>query len=117
MIRRRTMSSVAALVLVAVLSTLTALADASLPDPSWIGGLYDDNDFDDVVGFITSSASLIDEVATGKLGRSGASGSTSRIHPKASWRSSAAPQFVLALLQPPRPRRPLRTLRPRESAS
>jgi len=68
MIRRRTMSSLAALVLVAVLSTLTALADASLPDPSWIGGLYDDNDFDDVVGFITSSASLIDEVATGEFG-------------------------------------------------
>jgi hypothetical protein len=74
MIRRWTASSVAAFVLVAVLSTLTALADASLPDPSWISGLYDDNDFDDVVGFITSSASLIDEVATGELGPLGSFG-------------------------------------------
>ena len=68
MIRHWTASTVAAFVLVAVLSTLTALADASLPDSSWISGLYDDNDFDDVVGFITSSASLVDNVVTRDLG-------------------------------------------------
>jgi hypothetical protein len=67
MIRRWNVSSVAALVLVAVLLTLTALADASPPDPAWISGLYDDNDFDDVVGFVTSSASLVDDVTTRDL--------------------------------------------------
>jgi hypothetical protein len=67
MIRPWTVSSVAALVLVAVLSALTALADASPPDPAWISGLYDDNDFDDVVGFITSNASLVDDVTTRHL--------------------------------------------------
>ena len=67
MIRWWTVSSMATFALIAVLSTLTALADASPPDPSWIGGLYDDSDFDDVVGFITSSASLVNDSATRDL--------------------------------------------------
>ena len=53
--------------LVAVLSALTALADASPPDPSWISGVYDDDDFDDIVGFITSGARLVDDVTTRDL--------------------------------------------------
>jgi len=43
------------LVLVALMLTLTALAYASPPDATWIPGLYDDDDFDNVVDFITSS--------------------------------------------------------------
>ncbi|HKA04947.1 MAG TPA: hypothetical protein VKD67_11470 [Acidimicrobiales bacterium] len=34
---------------------LPALAYASPPDPSWLPGVYDDADFDDVVTFVTSS--------------------------------------------------------------
>src|SRR5262249_51518954 len=60
---RGIMANVAALVVIAALSTLTPLADASVPDPSWIGGLYDDNDFDDVVDFATSTASSVDHAA------------------------------------------------------
>jgi len=67
MIHGSTLSSVASFALVAVLSALTALADASPPDPSWMSGVYDDNDFDDVVGFITSGASLVDDVTTRDL--------------------------------------------------
>jgi hypothetical protein len=67
MIHGWTLSSVVAFALVAVLSALTALADASLPDPSWISGVYDDNDFDDIVGFSTSGASLVDDVITRDL--------------------------------------------------
>jgi hypothetical protein len=43
-----------------VLATLPALAYASPPDPSWIPGLYDDADYDDVVVLVTS--------ATGNIG-------------------------------------------------
>jgi hypothetical protein len=31
------------------------LAHASLPDPTWLEGVYDQADFDDVVGLLTSS--------------------------------------------------------------
>jgi hypothetical protein len=46
------------LVLVALMLTLTVLAYASPPDPTWIPGLYDDDDFDNVVDFITLSSGL-----------------------------------------------------------
>jgi len=39
--------------LVLVLSTLGAMASASPPDPSWIGGFYDAADGDDVVLAVT----------------------------------------------------------------
>jgi len=41
--------------IVLVLAALPALAYASPPDPSWIPGLYDDADYDDVVGLVTPS--------------------------------------------------------------
>jgi len=46
-----------ALVLLASLLTLAPLAYASPPDPTWIPGLWDDDDFDNVVEYITSAAS------------------------------------------------------------
>ena len=46
------------LLLVALMVALTGAAYATPPDPSWIPGLYDDDDFDNVVDFITSSAGL-----------------------------------------------------------
>ena len=36
------------------LLTLAALAHASPPDQTWLPGIYDDADFDDVIGLITS---------------------------------------------------------------
>jgi hypothetical protein len=41
--------AIVAIVLVAVALTLTPLAYASPPDPTWIAGFWDDADFDDVV--------------------------------------------------------------------
>jgi hypothetical protein len=55
------------LVLVASLLTLTAMAYANPPDPSWISGFYDDADFDDVVNCITSATGLADTLATPDL--------------------------------------------------
>lgn len=45
-----------ALLLLLPVGGLTPLAYASPPDPSWIAGIYDDADFDDVVDMITSAA-------------------------------------------------------------
>src|SRR5262249_50225156 len=41
--------------LVALMIILTPMAWASPIDPSWIGAVYDDRDFDDVVSYLTSS--------------------------------------------------------------
>ena len=56
--RARVWPSGLVLVLVALMLTLAGVAYASPPDPSWIPGLYDDDDFDNVVDFITSSSGV-----------------------------------------------------------
>ena len=43
----------------AVLVASTPLAYASPPDPSWIRGLYDDGDGDDVVVFLTGGSGAV----------------------------------------------------------
>ncbi len=43
-----------ALILVSALGVVASLAYASPPDPTWIAGIYDDDDFDDVVLAVTS---------------------------------------------------------------
>ena len=48
------------LALVLVLSTLTPLAYAEPPDPTWVSGFFDDGDNDDAVFLITSSAATLD---------------------------------------------------------
>lgn len=56
--------------MIALPSVLPTLAYASLPDPSWIHGIYDDGDYDDVVGLITSASGAIPApapVASGPL--------------------------------------------------
>jgi hypothetical protein len=50
--------TVLVLVLVALVLTLTPLAYADPPDPTWIPGLWDDDDFDNVVDYITSAAGV-----------------------------------------------------------
>ncbi len=44
------------LLLLLAVGGLTPLAYASPPDPSWIRGVYDDADYDDVVNLITPAA-------------------------------------------------------------
>src|SRR5215471_14598939 len=44
---------------VALLLALTPLAYANPPDPVWVLGFWDAEDFDDVVGHITSSTALL----------------------------------------------------------
>jgi len=47
--------------LCAFISSLSVLAYASPPDPSWVRGVYDDADFDDVVCLILANAGLVDD--------------------------------------------------------
>ncbi len=47
-------------ILVSVLLTLPVLAYVSPPDPTWIAGLWDDADYDDVVILITSTSGIAD---------------------------------------------------------
>ena len=42
-------------VLVGTILALTPLAQASPPDQTWIGGLFDDDDYDNVVVSVTAS--------------------------------------------------------------
>ena len=54
----RTISAIARILLVVLVSilpvSLPILAYASPPDPSWIPGIYDDDDYDDVVVLVAS---------------------------------------------------------------
>jgi hypothetical protein len=55
------------LFLAALLLTLTPLAYADPPDPTWVLGVWDDDDFDDVVGLITSATALLQTPVTCEL--------------------------------------------------
>jgi len=46
--------------LLGILLTLPPCAFASPPDPTWIPGFYDDNDYDDVILFITGAVTAVD---------------------------------------------------------
>jgi hypothetical protein len=64
---RRVGSAFLALLLVGIVGVLTPIAQASPPDPSWIRGMYDDNDFDDVVALITSGSGLVGQITRVEL--------------------------------------------------
>jgi hypothetical protein len=57
-VRTRVCLNALVLFLVACVLTLTPLAYASPPDPTWQLGFFDDDDFDEVVGYITSATGL-----------------------------------------------------------
>jgi len=46
-------------ILIALVIALAPIAWASPPDPTWISGVYDDADFDDVVTYLTSGSLAI----------------------------------------------------------
>jgi len=57
-VQNRSFLSVLVLFLVAFILALTPLAYASPPDPTWQLAFFDDDDFDEVVGYITSAVGL-----------------------------------------------------------
>ena len=56
MLRLRGMLSA---VLAVLIVGLTPIAYADPPDPTWLGGYWDDDDFDNVVAFIASAAAIV----------------------------------------------------------
>jgi hypothetical protein len=56
------------LLVVGVMVALTPLAQASPPDSTWIGGFYDNADYDDVVIALTSTVGVSDGVPVVDLG-------------------------------------------------
>jgi hypothetical protein len=64
---RRSGSAFLALLLAGIVGILTPIAQASPPDPSWIRGVYDDDDFDDVIGLITCGSGVVGEIASIEL--------------------------------------------------
>ena len=68
-VRDRTIfSQIFLALLVLVLGTLAPLAHASAPDPSWISGIYDGADYDDVVALITFSTGAVSPLRIADLG-------------------------------------------------
>jgi hypothetical protein len=61
----RTRASLSALVLLLIASILTQtpLANASPPDPTWLSGYFDGDDFDDVVGYVASATGVAEAPA------------------------------------------------------
>ena len=50
--------------LLSILFVLPPLAHACPTDPTWIPGFYDDNDYDDVILFITGAVGAVDSRIT-----------------------------------------------------
>ena len=56
------------LCLIGLVAVLTPLAYASPPDPSWVRGVYDGDDFDDVVVLLMTEAGAVDPFPLGHIG-------------------------------------------------
>ena len=54
-------------ILLLILAVLTPLAYGSPPDPSWINGIYDGADYDDVVILITSAVGAVSSCLLAEL--------------------------------------------------
>ena len=46
------------LVLLVACGTVPLLTHASPPDPTWLPGIYDDADYDDVIGLLADTAAI-----------------------------------------------------------
>ena len=56
-------SRLLALLLVGVIAILAPATYADPPDPTWVGGFWDDDDFDDVVILLEGAAALVQAFA------------------------------------------------------
>ena len=83
------------LVLLVCCGTLPVLAQASPPDPTWLPGIYDNADYDDVIGLLTDTAAIreLQLIATGPA--------PSRLLARFGWRCIGRPRRVSARLPPP----------------
>jgi hypothetical protein len=54
----RVATGIAALLLIGVIAALAPLAAADPPDPTWIGGCWDDDDYDNVVVLVLHASAI-----------------------------------------------------------
>ena len=57
-----------AVLLLSIVAALPPIAHAAPTDPVWIAGLYDDNDYDDVVLLIIGAVSAVDSQVVDPVG-------------------------------------------------
>ena len=57
-----------AVLLLSVVVALPPIAHAAPTDPVWIAGLYDDNDYDDIILFIIGAVGAIDSGVANPVG-------------------------------------------------
>jgi len=62
------LSGLSSMLLALLLIAPVTLAHASLPDQTWLEGVYDEADFDDVVGLLTSALEVTDSTAAPESG-------------------------------------------------
>jgi hypothetical protein len=89
----------------AILAVSVALAYASPPDSSWISGIYDDHDYDDVVGMVTDGTGMSDSGAPPRFERVLIGfilrvGTAPIPHPTVGWRRTRGPPFETLDLDP-----------------
>ena len=89
------------LLLLGALLTLPPIAHASPTDPTWIPGLYDDNDYDDAVLFITGAVTVVDSLGADPVGP--VTAHLGLIVPRGPLSSSAQPLDSLSTRAPPLP--------------
>src|ERR1700756_1661643 len=56
----RPLLGIVALLTIGVIAALAPLAYADPPDPSWISGLWDDDDYDAVVVMVLGTSAIVD---------------------------------------------------------
>src|SRR5215813_11121545 len=61
-------AGLSAMLLVLLMIAPVTLAHASPPDPTWLAGVYDQADFDDVVGLLTSALEATDSTVAPEVG-------------------------------------------------
>ena len=74
-------------ILLLVVAVLTPLAYGSPPDPSWIRGVYDGADYDDVVILVTSAVGVVSSCLLAEL---------RPVAPPASWIALSTAAFTPA---------------------
>jgi hypothetical protein len=57
-----------AILLLGVALALTPIAHAAPTDPGWISGIYDDNDYDDIVLFIIGAVGAVESGIVNPVG-------------------------------------------------
>ena len=88
-----------AMLLVLLIIIPVTLAHASPPDQTWLAGVYDQADFDDVVGLLTSALEATDSIVTPEAGPCLAL--APKLCPAMVARPATAPAYSAPLRAPP----------------